>query len=63
MWVSGDAGSSFTGVQSERYWSSTTYAADKTKAWNVRLLNGNVGGDVKTNETVYYVWPVRGGQS
>ncbi len=58
-WVSG-AGSSFTGVQSAYYWSSTTYAASTGYAWFVLLLFGIVYYDVKTRTN--YVWPVRGGQ-
>ena len=58
-WVSG-AGSSFTGVQSGYYWSSTTSAGSTGFAWYVALGGGLVNGDVKTS--TYYVWPVRGGQ-
>ncbi len=50
----------FTGVQSNVYWSSTTYAGSTSSAWNVYLLDGIVGAYYKTS--TYYVWPVRGGQ-
>ncbi len=57
QWKAGDP---FTGVQSAYYWSSSTYAGDTGVAWYVALVNGLVGGDVKSN--ALYVWPVRGGQ-
>ena len=59
QWVSG-AGSSFTGVQSGYYWSSTTGADTTDVAWLVTLNYGNVTSADKAN--AYYVWPVRGGQ-
>jgi len=48
------------GVQSNNYWSSTTYANNTDNAWNVNLNDGNVNNDNKTNTN--YVWPVRGGK-
>ena len=50
----------FTGVQSNLYWSSTTYADSTDLAWFVYLFNGNV--DVTNKVLTFYVWPVRGGQ-
>ncbi len=58
-WTTG-SDSSFTSVQSEYYWSSTTYAGFTDYAWNVSLGDGYVLTDDKT--VTYYVWPVRGGQ-
>jgi len=49
-----------SGVQSNNYWSSTTYADNPTNAWNVNLNDGNVNANNKTNDN--YVWPVRGGE-
>ena len=49
----------FNNVQSSRYWSSTTYESGTDDAWDVRVNNGNVDGNVKSD--FYYVWPVRGG--
>ena len=49
-----------SGVQSNNYWSSTTYADNTDNAWNVNLNDGNVNNDSKTNTN--YVWPVRGGE-
>lgn len=49
----------FVGVQSNNYWSSTTYAPNTSNAWNVNLNDGNVNANDKTNNN--YVWPVRGG--
>jgi len=56
----GTGTSSFTGVQSDYYWSSTTYAVNTSIAWVVFLSSGGVRNGTKTN--LYYVWPVRGGQ-
>ena len=50
----------FGNVQSDYYWSSTTYAANKSYAWGVRMDGGYVPYHDKTFD--YYVWPVRGGQ-
>jgi hypothetical protein len=50
----------FTGVQSDLYWSSTTYAVATDIAWGVYLIDGFVYyGDKALS---YYVLPVRGGQ-
>ena len=53
-------GHPFTGVQSNVYWSSTTFAANTLGAWRVNLPDGGVYNGAKTN--THYVWPVRGGQ-
>ena len=53
------SGHPFTGVQSDDYWTSTTYAEYASYAWGVYLYNGRVNGYVKT--ILDYVWPVRGG--
>ncbi|MBF0627151.1 MAG: DUF1566 domain-containing protein [Magnetococcales bacterium] len=50
----------FSGVQSNIYWSATTYAGNTVNAWNVIIDIGRVYNDSKTSS--YYVWPVRGGQ-
>jgi len=53
----------FTGVQSNYYWSSTTYATSLSTdlAWSVYLNYGNaVYNSPKT--ATYYVWPLRDGQ-
>jgi len=50
----------FTGVQSYRYWSSTTYATHLGYAWGVDLGDGYTYDDFKYQD--YYVWPVRAGQ-
>lgn len=57
QWVSGDA---FIGVQSDDYWSSTTYSSNSSFAWYVFLFDGYVSYDDKTSTS--YVWPVRAGQ-
>ncbi|MBF0475444.1 MAG: DUF1566 domain-containing protein [Deltaproteobacteria bacterium] len=51
---------SFTGVQSDVYWSSTTVAVNTSLAWIVDLGSSLVNGASKASG--YYVWPVRGGQ-
>ena len=56
-WTSGNP---FTGVQSNYYWSGTTYAGTTVFAWRVGLSFGGV--DVVGKGNGYYVWPVRGGQ-
>jgi hypothetical protein len=56
----GLAGSSFTGVQLDYYWSSTTGADLTSRALRVGLYPGDVGrGDKGSTNSV---WPVRGGQ-
>jgi hypothetical protein len=54
------SGHPFTGVQSDRYWMSTTIASGASLAWYVDLSYGGVFTSVKMD--TYYVWPVRGGQ-
>ena len=57
-------GAPFSGVQSNYYWSSTTYATPSSAAgyaWGVSLGFGSVFSGDK-DEDSYYVWPVRGGQ-
>ncbi len=54
------AGYPFTGVQSNFYWTSTTYAGLYSSAWTVYLLDAAVAAYDKSN--TFYVWPVRGGQ-
>ncbi len=49
----------FTGVQSNYYWSSTTYANVTSNAWSVCMSGGYVGAI--NNSSAVYVWPVRGG--
>lgn len=45
-------------MQSNNYWSRTTYKGDSMNAWNVNMNNGNMNNNNKTNNN--YVWPVRG---
>jgi len=53
-WKEGDA---FSGVQTDGYWSSTTYAGVTTQVWFVDLIFAFVGYYDKTKAN--YVWPVR----
>ena len=55
------AGNVFANVQSQYYWSSTTYAPNTTYAWYVYMDDGSVDDNSKSYNL--YVWPVRGGQS
>jgi len=50
----------FTEVQSDYYWSSTTYSASTSSSWSVRMSDGRINGGNKSGTC--YVWPVRGGQ-
>ena len=47
-------------VQSDYYWSGTSYASLTGSAWGVYLYDGSVSGGSKAS--TLYVWPVRGGQ-
>ncbi len=47
----------FTHVQSNYYWSSTTFAPGTDGAWGVNLTDGNVYAGGAT--FILYVWPVR----
>ncbi|MBF0345517.1 MAG: DUF1566 domain-containing protein [Nitrospirae bacterium] len=51
----------FVNVQSNVYWSSTSYASLTSSAWVVRMYGGGVYANDKSYS--YYVWPVRSGQS
>jgi hypothetical protein len=53
-------GNPFTGVQSDFYWTSTTFVNGPSMAFSVMLNNGIQGYYNKTFS--YWVWPVRGGQ-
>ena len=53
-------GHPFTGVQSNYYWTSTSYADSTVFAWSVVMFNGSV--NILGKADTYYVWPVRGGQ-
>ena len=48
----------FVNVQSDNYWSSSTYANLTTNAWVVFFFTGSVNANSKTNND--YVLPVRG---
>jgi hypothetical protein len=52
-------GHPFTNVQTDVYWSSTTYVAYGTGVWRVALSTGKVESGLKTGDS--YTWPVRGG--
>ncbi len=51
------AGAPFSGVQSDYYWSSTTYPSWTSIAWRVFLSDGHVFYEDKT--VACHVWPVR----
>jgi hypothetical protein len=52
-------GHPFTGALNVNYWTSTTQAAVRSYAWNVKIDDDFVPNYDKT--FVLYVWPVRGG--
>ncbi|MEI6209495.1 MAG: DUF1566 domain-containing protein [Desulfuromonadales bacterium] len=54
------AGHPFTSVQSNNYWSSSSYSNRATNAWYVYLNDGYVSSNYKV--IINYVWPVRAGQ-
>ena len=57
QWIAGDP---FDNIQSNDYWSSSTYALNTYYAWVVNVNYGHV--DYCNKTYYYYVWPVRGGQ-
>jgi hypothetical protein len=54
------AGHPFAGVQTNNYWSGTSFAYNTFSAWRVNMYDGYVHSRYKTDDC--YVWPVRGGQ-
>jgi len=52
----------FDNVQSDYYWSSTTYAFSTDRAWLVSMYDGYVVTNFKSSYG-FYVWPVRGGHN
>jgi hypothetical protein len=59
-WTEGDP---FANVQSNVYWSGSTFSSNGAGAWGawyVQLFDGLVYYSNKSN--YYYVWPVRAGQ-
>jgi hypothetical protein len=53
-------GTSFAGVASDNYWSSSTIETGPSFAWSATLIVGGVGSSVK-DIFPFRVWPVRGG--
>jgi hypothetical protein len=53
-------GAPFNGVQSDYYWSGTSFAHFSDGAWAVFMRYGSVYSYYKASK--FYVWPVRGGQ-
>ena len=56
------SGHPFTNVQSNNYWSSTSYVYNPSHAWIVDMYVGYLANDNKSNNFDGYVWPVRSGQ-
>ena len=52
--------SGWANVQSNNYWSSTSYANNTDNAWIVFMFDGFVSAYGKTYNS-FYVWPVRAG--
>lgn len=55
------AGHPFVDMQNDRYWTSTTYANGKTKAWVVNFIDGATQAMEKGPDNAY-AWYVRGGR-
>jgi len=55
------AGHPFSGVQLERYWSSSSFVLSQNAAWTMNFFFGLDGIQGKSAVNVF-VWPVRGGQ-
>jgi hypothetical protein len=55
-WLNGQR---FSNVQSNYYWSSTTYSRNTSSAWVVGIVMGDMVYGSKAD--IYYAWPVRGG--
>ncbi len=53
-------GHPFSNVQSDIYWSATTWSGGASEAWEVYFDIGSVTLDAKSS--AHYVWCVRGGQ-
>jgi len=53
------SGHPFSIVQLDGYWSSTTYESNIDSSWLIDIRYGDVC--VYSKGTVFYVWPVRGG--
>ena len=53
------SGHPFLNIQSDYYWTSTTFKGDSDRAWRIGMHTDVVFTGNKTNS--YYVWPVRGG--
>ena len=51
------AGSPFFNVQSNNYWSASSYLPNPNNAWRANMDRGHVYDTHKSN--CYYVWPVR----
>jgi uncharacterized protein (TIGR02145 family) len=54
-------GDAFNNVQSDVYWSSTTFGYGAAYVGSVYFVNGHVGSQGRDN--LSYIWPVRDGQS
>ncbi|MBF0316958.1 MAG: DUF1566 domain-containing protein [Nitrospirae bacterium] len=54
----------FTNVQTDTYWSSTTFVHDTATAWLVHFIDGDVFFKGKSDvNLISYAWPVRSGSS
>lgn len=54
-------GLGFSSVLSKAYWTSSSYANNTNYAWSIRMYDGGVYSDSKSNS--YYLLPVSGGLS
>lgn len=56
------SGHPFSSVQSNNYWSSSTFSGNTDDIWYVNLNNGYTSTSSKSGSS-FYMWPVRDGQS
>ena len=52
-------GEGFTNVDSDYYWSATTYGGQSASAWHVKMWQGHMQFTNKTINFIRYLWPVR----
>ena len=57
------SGHPFVNVQTDHYWTSSTYTDYTSNAWFLDMTGGSVSGESYGKTSSSYLWTVRGGQS
>lgn len=59
------SGHLFTGVQSDIYWTSSSYSPDTGIAWGIHMYHGDIytGTNYTKASNTHYMWPVRSVQA